>query len=294
MKKLIIILCVLSTNLVFSQNVALKDVDSVVNDIRLEAGKINSQVLYKAVLWHDGYIEPAYNGSYEWLFELYFDVENKLRKTISRYRLEDDKSCMIYYDTAGVAIYTSYFAWGMTGLYSTERYLDKYGKLLYVNHISKADDYHTLSSADLIADEIIIRKGYYEIDRWVVPSVHDAFYDSVLFVSDFQNQFLQGFDPEGWRYEGIFPMPPKEKKYPVRFNMPKKGDTTSLTQNSVSVYVKPASESLILFTLNIRRDIKIIDIKKDWYKVSVPTIGGDTVMGYILGAFLEPVEKIIE
>lgn len=267
----------------------LPKVDSLVNDIRLIAEKTDNLILHKIKMDSEGYHSGNSTNSFEWLFELYYDAKGVLRKSNSFY-YHDEVICTIYYDTNGMAIYTSYFSLSdANGSYSIERYLHNDEELLYLNHIGKGTEYYNISDVELIEQEIIILKL---MNVTSIPAIRNTFYDNVLSVSDFQNTFLHVFDSEGLRYNGEFPRAPEDKKVAVKFTMPEKGDVAFLTQNKVAFYEKPKGD--ILFTLNIRHDIKIIDVIKDWYKISITTYGSDTIEGYIHGEFIAPVERPAE
>lgn len=269
--------------------VPIYEIDSLVNGIRLEVKAIDKPDLFKVKLDHEGYHPGNYEGYYEWQFDLYYDADGNIKKTITLYSY-DDASCITYYNNTGVAIFTSYYIAGMNGLESSERYLDGEGELLYVYHVSR-DDWCLPQAVELISSERIIRRAS---PIATVPNVGNEFYDNVRSIDDFKKVYLDIFDSEDHRHGGEFPIPPENMKQRVRFTMPEKGDITSLTQNGVVVYKKTTPESLILFTLDIRRDIEIIDRQGDWYKIAMKACGGDTLEGYIQGEYLAPIERAVK
>lgn len=289
MKKRIICFVALFFNVgVAAAQVSLSQVDSLVNEVRLGVKETDNLILYKVKLDYDGgYYAGNYEGYFEHLFEMYYDTVGNLKKMNYIY-YPDYYQTTFYFDTSGMAVCTTYFTQSMLGSYSAERYLDGQGELLYVYHVSR-DDFQLPASVEQISIERIIRRA---ATGAVIPETNDVLYNTVRSIEGFQEFFLDFYGPERLRYGNEFPHVPEEKKVPVRFTMPEKGDVTSLTQNGVAVYKKPTQESLILFTLDIRHDIKIIDIKGDWYKISMTTYGGDTIEGYIHGEYLAKVERL--
>jgi len=280
-------LCVLAGILLFinvKAQVPVHEVDSLVNVCKLKVEKIDNQILYRTYLGYDGYTSK-YNPE-EWFFTLYFDAEGRIKKTRAIYYNEDYESCWMYYNSTGIAIYTSYYSCSMNGIYSIERYLDEEGKLLYLNHISKEDERHP-TSAELIVSEQIIRRASSIAE---IPQIGYMFYDNVLSFNDFENAYIIFFHNGNIALNGKVEKP-KETQV-VQFISPSKGDTTSLNQNDVFVYQKPMFNSLIIDKLHIRRDIVIVGKKGEWYKVSLKTPFGKKLEGYIRKEYVTAVEKV--
>lgn len=273
----ILILCTIDAQVPVSQ------VDSLVNECKRIMKETDNQVLYKVFLDNNGYQEDL-NNSFEWSFILYFDKKGILKKTMSVYYREHNESCWIYYNATGVAMFTSFYSCSIDGMYSIERYLDEEGQLLYLNHISKADEPDFIS-AEYIVNEQIIRRAS---PIAVFPKIENAFYDDILSSEDFKNKYLEIFDFEGVILKDKVLKP--EKVQSVKFTAPLEGDTTSLNQNNVFVFQKPSFNSRIVDKLHIRRDIVILGKKGEWYKISLSNLS-KRVEGYIHKDCLSPVEK---
>lgn len=234
--------------------------------------QIDKEVLYKT--------EPINIG--EQSLTLYFDNDKILRKTKIIYYDDNYESCWTYYDSTGIAIYTSYYAWSMNGAYSIERYLDNMGNLLYVNHIGKQDLQSLNSIEPFIQEQIIRRKS----SNAVTPFIDDVFYDKVSTLNDLKSIVVEYID----NVEITKP----EKTQDVRFVSPSKGDTTSLYQNDVYIYAKPSLNSRIKDKVHICRNIIILDRIKEWYKISLTNPWQVKIEGYNHKDFLAPVKREVK
>lgn len=264
--------------------VPIRQVDSLVNVCKQEVDNIDNQMLYRIYIGYEGYT-LKYNPE-EWFFTLYFDVEGKLKKTRAIYYKEDYESCWMYYDSTGIAIYTSYYACSMNGMYSIERYLDEEEKLLYLNHVAKEDEQNPNASEYIIYEQIIRRAS--PIAK--IPNTDYRLYDNVFSLNDFANMVIANIGSTA--IDGKITKP--ENTQPVKFIAPEKGDTTSLNQNDVFIYQSPTLNSRVVDKLYIRRDIVIQDKMDEWYKITLSEPWGKKTEGYIHKDYLAPVEKVIE
>lgn len=284
MKKIFCLLAVILVFITLGAQVPIRQVDSLVNVCRQKVDEIDNQILYKTYIDYNGYT-LKYNPI-EWLYTLYFDAKGRLKKTRAIYQKEDYESCWMYYDSTGIAMYTSYYACSMNGMYSIERYLDEEEKLLYLNHVAKEDERHPTSPEHIIYEQIIRRAS----PGANIPIIDYGFYDRVFSRNDFVNLVID--DIRSAATEGKIVKP--ENTQPVKFIAPEKGDTTSLNQNDVFIYQKPTLNSRIIDKLYIRRDIVIQDKKDEWYKIALAEPWGKKLEGYIHKDYLAPVEKVVE
>lgn len=268
------------------QSSSVHQVDSLVSISKQKTQETDNQILYRTYLGYDGYTS-TYQPE-EWFFTLYFNVEGNLKKTRATYYKEDYESCWMYYNSAGNAIYTSYYACSMNGIYSIEQYLDTEGKLLYLNHISKEDEQHPTSAEHIVREQLIKRAGTCDS----IPEIGFMFYDNISSSNDFKNTYLKFFTSGSTTLNGKIEKPKEAQA--VQFIPPSKGDTTSLNQNDVFVYQKPTLNSRILDKLNIRRDIVIQGKKGEWYKITLMAPYGKRLKGYIRKDCVAPVERAIE
>lgn len=261
-------------------------VDSLVNESRLMAKKIDNQIRYKTFLNGSGFHDEEVNHN-EWLIILYFDAAGELKRSKGMYSYTD-ASCNIYYDSLGVAAYSIYHSCSdADGIYSIERYLDKNKKLLYVNQISKGME-QSPNSAELVEEKIVTRSSVVG----PIPKIGDVFYDEILSIEDLNKIALDYFDPDRKLLGREISMPKQVKS--IKFTIPKKGDITSLIQNEVPIYTKPSLESLRIAEINIRPNIEILEVKGEWYKVATEGCYSRRMEGYIHRDFLPLAEQEIE
>lgn len=278
MKIILFLFCILSLNIPIMGQIDVNRIDSLLDDAKSKVSKIDNLVLYKTLLDYDGYRQGDDTSINEWLTILYFDPEGQLKKSKLIYYFPGDEGVYEHYYENGIAIFSTYYAYsGMNNGYSVSRYLDSEGNLIKIDFIRRDDDRNSQQI------ERIQRTGGYNLSY---PTINGNIYDEITDTVSLKTRIEEIFN--------INKLYKPEITTPVSFMRPQKGDITSLIQNDVMVYEKPSQAGLILGKLYVRPDIMIIDIKGDWYKITLAEPIDKNVVGYIHKSFLAPVERIIK
>ena len=251
--------------------------------------EINSSILNKAYLcWdnsRDWWLSTRNDhtlkvGSDQFLdeFAIYQDSHGNIRKVIfTDYQYGYDV-CIFYYDTSGVLIYAVLGLEAEEESWNGYQYSDKSGVVLFnIKHIDNSGFRETPLIKDIYKySGQVLNIGAWNLDRF-------------RSVDKFKSYYKIGNFPAGCSK--------------VTFTYEVDSGKTVIKENNASIRTAEGLNSSITKKLNAGRDITIISKGKKeylspwgdffWYKIKYERFFINDQIGYVFGAFLEPVEKII-
>jgi hypothetical protein len=271
MKKKIIILLVICF-VQYPLQAQINDIDALITICKNEVTEINNQVLYKTLVDFQGYRIGNDENFTETLTVLYFDSNNRIRKSKLLYSVPEEAGCNYrYFNEEGMAILSLYSLHsGMNFGCSTSRYLNHAGDLLCVDIIRKDDIDNAL--------EHIVRFG--GVPDLPMPYINNENYDNILNIDSLHNEIK--------RFYNVDSLYRPNDCIPVRFIKPQKGQSTIINANSVIIRKKPSTGGQQIGTLYVGDEVQILGAKAAWYKVMFRN-----KTGYVYHTFLEPVEQEI-
>lgn len=251
--------------------------------------EINSSILNKAYLcWdssRDWWLSTQNDntlkvGSNRFLdeFAIYQDSHGNIRKVIfTDYQYEYDVR-IFYYDTSGILIYAVFDLGGGEDSWNGYQYSDKSGVVLSnIQHIDNME----FREEPLIKDIYKYGGQVLNIGTWDL--------DKFRSVDKFKSYYKIGGFPAGCSK--------------VTFTYEVDSGKTIINRNNVVIRAAEGSNSSIAKVVNAGRDITIISQGKKeylspwgdffWYKIKYERFFTNDQIGYVFGAFIEPIEKLI-
>ncbi|MCL2681950.1 MAG: SH3 domain-containing protein [Bacteroidales bacterium] len=276
MKKAVIILSILMHfSAAYSQSCGIAEKEA-----------INNMVLYKAY-FHSPHsaeeILSTYNGYTTEGYYCYFDGNSILRKLIfwSEYP-ESSYTRIAYYSEIGELMYILFSHFDTEG-YSSQGIAYKMCGGEYRDSVAFRYNAQYEFGVDFKNTETQGAANKY-------PSV----------IGDWRLSNYIHIDSLKWYLEiEEIPLQPLPNCKKVRFDKPSSNQTTYTNSLNINLREQPNTSSKIIGTMTIGERVKILDVlhqeninnsgNHNWYKID-----RNGMVGYIFGAFLEPVEKVIE
>jgi hypothetical protein len=275
---------IFSIILLLSKPLFSQDIKSIIENCKKEVNQINNLTFEKTVLQYatvsknDDISFPSYRDVNENMSYIYKDNEEKIRKFLTMWNHVEWSGYEVhYFDTTGNVV-CSYI----------------YNRTCMSSH---SFGYRYMSDGKQIFCDMDVYDEYKDFSERITYSEGEILltycrgFDAILHTDSIMPfcKFLRYLNISGTDF-------PTEK---VRFVYPEKGAKTIINARGVNIREKSNTNSSAILVPRFGEIVEILKKgreenidpfgKNNWFKVKV-----NNKIGYIFGAFLEPIEKIIE
>ena len=207
---------------------------------------------------------------------LYFNKNGRILKSKTFFSFPGEYGFYCrYYNEKGVAIHALYSCSSETNNSTfASRYLNADKSLLYIDFFKLDKGWGD------IGYEHICFSGKSNIP---MPQENGVSYDKVFDQKDLMNEFKR-------LYFDIDSLYMPSKVTPIKFILPRKGDQTYITHNSVPIYKDASKVYSSIKELNVGANVQVLDVVENWYKIKYINMNEKNTIGYVEKKYLARVE----